>query len=84
MMQFHWQGEKVVLRGDLTLERSQITLKPMMNELCREGGDIFLGVGTKELRKEDNFQEEWYRRYRTYLNNTLMCSKCPIAFPFEK
>lgn len=52
MMQFSWQGAKVVLKGDPTLERSQITLKSMMKIIRKNKGGVLV-----ELTKLENEQK---------------------------
>ena len=55
MMQFQWKGNKVLLRGDASLERSLITLKSMMKTIkkTRGGGlvELMKIEGTKEVNK---------------------------------
>ena len=36
MMQFNWKGNKVSLHGDLSLERSLVTLKSIMKKVANK------------------------------------------------
>lgn len=42
LMQFMWNGSKVILRGDPKLERSMVTLKSMMKVIKKSKGGILV------------------------------------------
>ena len=51
-MQFVWNGSKVILRGDPSLERSKVTLKSMMKVIRKTRGGVLIELTS--LTGEEN------------------------------
>ena len=52
LMQFLWNGSKVILRGDPSLERSKVTLKSMMKVIRKTRGGVLIELTS--LTGEEN------------------------------
>lgn len=56
LMQFTWQGSKVILRGDPSLERTLVTLKSMMKVIRKKKGGVLIEVMSVKKESEETHQ----------------------------
>lgn len=63
MMQSHWNGNKVILKGDSGLERSKVSLKSMMKLIRRVQGGIQVELNQVELRSQETMEVPAQRNY---------------------
>lgn len=58
-MSYQMEGRTVELRGDPSLARTRISLKAMIQTLCKEGGGVLLELNELEAGEGKKYGKNW-------------------------